>query len=59
MNKPPVGITPAFLYWEARLQEIDEAIKRHLVTYHRIPKEWMEERNDVIAMIEKYKKGSH
>lgn len=45
---PPVGLRPAFLAREARMQEIAEAIDRYDEAGLDIPDEWMDEYQDLL-----------
>lgn len=47
--KPPIGITPRFVHDLQRRVEISEAIERYLFVGQRIPPEWIEEYNELVA----------
>lgn len=52
-NKPPLGIMPKNIWKLKRIKEISDAIKRYLMVRKIIPKEWMEEYNELIGSIKK------
>ena len=41
--KPPIGIIPEKLFYENRINDITEAIKRYRETNKNIPDEWFKE----------------
>lgn len=53
MNKrPPLGLTPQFIWLEQRLQDIEEAIERRLEVRGFIPAEWITEYNELLSEVE-------
>lgn len=50
-EKPPLGLRPRIIAEEARLEEINQAIKRYLNAGREIPIGWLEERGDICASI--------
>ena len=51
--KPPLGLTPRFIHDDDRRIEIKEAMKRYLDKDMTIPKEWIEEYNELLLKITK------
>lgn len=49
--KPPLGLTPKYIWEEKRLQEISEAIGRYAAISAQIPQEWLEEYNELAEKI--------
>ena len=49
MQKPPLGITPRWLYDEMRATEIAEGMARYIAARKEIPEEWTKEYNELIA----------
>ena len=47
-KQPPVGLKPRWLHEEQRLKEVKEAILRYIDAGVAIPKEWMEEYEELI-----------
>nr|BDD48131.1 hypothetical protein 47 [Balneolaceae bacterium] len=47
-DKPPIGITPRFLWIEDRLKELNQAIDRYAEADKDIPAKWIRERNELI-----------
>lgn len=45
MKRPPLGLVPKFIWDEARLNEVEGAIKRYKAENLSIPTEWIEEQN--------------
>ena len=52
MEKPPLGLIPAYIYWEnilkSRINDIDQAMCRYMEAEKVIPQEWTEERNNLL-----------
>lgn len=46
-HKPPLGIMPRDMWERERQKELVEAMTRYLEVNKRIPKEWMEEYNEI------------
>lgn len=49
MDKPPIGLRPFYIVVSERIQEINDAIIRYIKAGYQIPKEWTDERHDLIA----------
>ncbi|MEW6060947.1 MAG: hypothetical protein AB1600_03300 [Bacteroidota bacterium] len=49
LKKPPLGLVPRFLRDEERLNEIVEAVTRHLSHPAEIPVEWIAEYNEIVT----------
>lgn len=49
-KKPPVGLRPAFIVNQERIEEIKEAIIRYIDAKIPIPKEWIEEYNNLAGV---------
>jgi hypothetical protein len=59
-NKPPLGIIPSSLYFESRIKELKNAIKRYLDSDNEVNQEWIIEYNAIINMLKhigKYRNG--
>lgn len=54
----PLGITPRFLWVEARLKELDAAIVRYASRYLPVRREWIEERADHVTYLNNYYNNS-
>ena len=54
--KPPLGVTPTFIWIEQRLDILEKAIDKRLYTACDIPIEWIEERNILIELWDKFRK---
>lgn len=50
-EKPPLGLVPKSLWQEQRLYDIEQAIKRYMGTLYPIPREWLDERDELIDLI--------
>ena len=48
-KKAPLGIEPKWMWEEKRLKALIEAIERRLGTEFQIPREWIEEHNELIV----------
>tara|TARA_R110000787_G_scaffold278819_1_gene388724 strand:- start:1086 stop:1265 length:180 start_codon:yes stop_codon:yes gene_type:complete len=51
VKKPPLELLPKNLYQEERLNDINDAITRHLDMDFTFPTEWIEERNELIKQL--------
>lgn len=49
-ERPPLGLMPKFAWIDARIRAIADAMARYMDKHHPIPKEWIDEYNDLIAM---------
>lgn len=49
MNKPPIGVIPRELWNERRIEDLKDAIDRHIRENQRIPVEWIREYNDLLS----------
>jgi phage gp29-like protein len=47
-SKPPLGLLPMKLHNDKRIEDITEAVVRYFEFGMAIPKEWIEEYNDLI-----------
>lgn len=47
-ERPPIGVTPKFLWEEARIHELFEAMMRYRQAGKQFPEEWIEEFNELI-----------
>lgn len=48
--KPPLGLTPKYIWNSQRLQDISEAIARYTNVGKEIPAEWLEEYNKLVRI---------
>jgi len=48
-EKPPLGLIPKFVYQEQRIIDITKAIERYTVAKKTVPREWIEEYNELIG----------
>jgi hypothetical protein len=48
-NRPPLGLRPKYIRDLERLSEVQDAIKRYWDAGMRIPIEWIQEYNELIA----------
>ena len=46
--KPPLGIIPAKLFYETRIEELKQAMRRRVDADMSVPLEWVEEYNELI-----------
>lgn len=46
--KPPLGLTPSFVYKRERINEIIEAMNRYIQAEYPIPVKWIEEYNELV-----------
>lgn len=46
--RPPTGLTPRYLVDEVRLEAIEAAMERFRVANYAIPREWYEERKEIL-----------
>ena len=49
-RKPPLGLTPKYMWRLQRLQNIAEAIERYTDVNKEIPIEWIEEYNELAVL---------
>ena len=49
IEKPPLGLTPEFIWKEKRMNDIEDAIKRYLNDKKEIPLKWISEYNRLIG----------
>jgi len=54
MDKPPIGITPRYIWKSNRIRAITDAIIRYTEVLAEVPVEWVQEYNDLIKDKEKY-----
>lgn len=45
--KPPLGVMPRDIWEQKRKEELAEAMARYMEAGKRIPKEWLEEYNEI------------
>lgn len=45
IKKPPLGLTPKYIWDEQRFDEIRKAIERYMDDLYPVPLEWIEEYN--------------
>lgn len=50
LEKPPLGLIPRYVKDEARKDEIIGALQRYIIAGRKIPMEWIEEYNEIIAL---------
>lgn len=50
---PPLGIIPRYIFLERRLTNIDDAIERYTKAGLPYPPEWVTERNEIIAWLQR------
>lgn len=48
-KKPPLGVVPRDIWDRKRQEELAEAMGRYMEAGKRIPKEWLEEYNEISA----------
>lgn len=46
--KPPLGLTPKYIWHTQRVRAITEAINRYMCADKEIPNEWVEEYNELV-----------
>ena len=59
-NEPPLGVIPSCLYYENRIKELKNAIKRYLDSDTEVNQEWIIEYNTIVNMLKhigEYKNG--
>lgn len=49
--KPPLGIEPAYLYYDKRHEDVKAAIIRYIDHGYCIPPKWVEEHNMICKLI--------
>nr|WP_162985123.1 hypothetical protein [Bacillus subtilis] len=54
-SKPPLGLTPKWVYDEMRIDEVKSAMYRYLQVDKKIPEEWLEEYNALTETIKRNK----
>jgi hypothetical protein len=47
IERPPLGLTPRWIWDEHRMKEIKKAMKRYTIKGKRIPQEWTNEYNEL------------
>lgn len=52
--KPPLGLTPRYLWDETRLKEIDGAMLRYAIAQKEIPQEWHDERTEIVMRLNEF-----
>ena len=50
MSKPPLGLTPRFIWIEQRKQDIIDAVRRYTEANKEIPTEWINEYNEILKL---------
>lgn len=53
VNKPPLGVTPRDMWDRKRQEELAAAMERYLEAGEKIPKEWLDEYNEISDRLEK------
>lgn len=51
-KQPPLGPVPAFVYQERRINDLKQAILRHLEANYPIQIPWIKEYNSLVAILE-------
>ena len=46
-EKPPIGVMPRYFWHKKRRDELSEAIQRYMEANKSIPKEWIDEYNEL------------
>lgn len=54
VDKPPLGILPRWILDEHRLKHIDDAMVRYAIAEKRIPQEWRDERDEIVARLNEF-----
>lgn len=57
MGKPPVGITPKYIQYSRRLIEIESGMRRYMDAKYLIPREWLDEYNDIADYLREREEG--
>ena len=50
IRKPPIGLSPAFIYIEDRMLEIQRAVNRYMAEGLNVPVSWIEEYNKLATL---------
>lgn len=51
-EKPPLGVMPKYIWDKKRLSDLTSAIQRYIGAEKAIPKEWVDEYNELISALE-------
>lgn len=51
-EKPPLGVMPKYIWDKKRLSDLTSAMQRYLDAEKLIPKEWVDEYNELISTLE-------
>lgn len=51
-EKPPLGVMPKYIWDKKRLSDLTSAMQRYLDAEKLIPKEWIDEYNELISTLE-------
>jgi hypothetical protein len=57
-KKPPIGLKPRFIHEEARLDQVNAAIRRYHNDGRQIPLEWVQEHNDLVKKLHDMRQAS-
>ena len=50
-EKPPLGVMPKYIWDKKRLSDLTSAIQRYIDAEKAIPKEWVDEYNELISAL--------
>lgn len=53
INKPPLGLTPRYIWLGLRLEDVKNAIERYRVAETEVPAKWLKELEWLEKLIEK------
>ena len=51
-EKPPLGVMPKYIWDKKRLSDLASAMQRYLDAEKLIPKEWIDEYNELMSTLE-------